>query len=122
MTDIRYISTRGVAPALSFEDAVLAGLASGGGVYFPDAIPVFSMADIAAMQALSYPDLAFAIISRFTSGSIAPEVLERMIADSYNSFRHAAIAPLKQLDAHTFVLELFHGPTLAFKDFALQFL
>ena len=119
---IHYISTRGGSPALSFEDTVLAGLAPDGGLYVPDAIPAFSMAEIAGLQAMSYPELAFAIISRFTAGSIAPEILERIIGESYKTFRHPAIAPLKQLDAHTFVLELFHGPTLAFKDFALQFL
>ncbi len=119
---IRYISTRGHAPTLSFEDAVLAGLASDGGLYVPDSIPAFSMAEIAGLQSLSYPELAYAIISRFVDGTIAPEMLERIIADSYKSFRHASVAPLTQLDAHTFVLELFHGPTLAFKDFALQFL
>lgn len=90
------------------------------------------MSDIAGMQAMSYEELAFTIISRFTGDSIEPEALERMIADSYQrmsrssavhaGFRHDAVAPLKQLDAHTFLLELFHGPTLAFKDFALQFL
>jgi threonine synthase len=119
---IRYISTRGSAPVLSFEDAVLAGLASDGGLYVPDHIPAFSMSDIAGMQSMSYEELAFTIISRFTGDSIEPEALEKMIADSYATFRHNAVAPLKQLDAHTFVLELFHGPTLAFKDFALQFL
>ncbi len=119
---IRYISTRAAAPTLSFEDAVLTGLASDGGLYVPDHIPAFSMSEIAGLQAMSYPELAFTIISRFTGDSIAPEALERMIADSYATFRHDAVAPLKQLDAHSFVLELFHGPTLAFKDFALQFL
>lgn len=119
---LRYISTRGSAPALSFEDTVLAGLASDGGLYVPEHIPAFSLAEIAGMQSLSYPELAFTILSRFTGESIAPETLEQMIAASYKTFRHTAIAPLTQLDAHTFVLELFHGPTLAFKDFALQFL
>ena len=119
---IRYVSTRGSAPDLSFKDAVLAGLASDGGLYVPDHIPEFSMAEIDDMQSMSYPELAYTIISRFTGNSISPEDLERIISDSYSQFRHAAIAPLKQLDTHTFVLELFHGPTLAFKDFALQFL
>jgi threonine synthase len=119
---IRYISTRGAAPILSFEEVVLAGLASDGGLYVPEEIPEFSMAEIDAMQAMSYPELAYTIISRFVDKTIAPEVLQRIIGDSYKPFRHAAVAPLKQLDAHTFVLELFHGPTLAFKDFALQFL
>jgi len=128
----RYISTRGTAPILSFEEAVLTGLASDGGLYVPEHAQEFSMAEIDAMQAMSYPEIAYAVISRFTGTSIKPEILERIIAESYQpyksssaagaGFRHAAIAPLKQLDTHTFVLELFHGPTLAFKDFALQFL
>lgn len=119
---MRYISTRGRAPELSFTEVVLAGLASDGGLYVPKTIPAFSSSDITAMRAMSYPELAFTIISRFTGEDIAPEDLERIIADSYSEFRHSAVAPLKQLDAHTFLLELFHGPTLAFKDFALQFL
>jgi threonine synthase len=119
---MKYISTRGAAPALSFEEVVLAGLASDGGLYVPESIPELSMAEITAMQALSYPELAYNIISRFTGDSIDKEALNRIISESYKQFRHAAIAPLKQLDAHTYLLELFHGPTLAFKDFALQFL
>lgn len=119
---IRYISTRGKAPVLNFKEAVLAGLAADGGLYVPETIPEIPMMEIADMQSMSYPELAFNIISRFTQGSIEPEALERIIGESYASFRHTAVAPLKQLDAHTFLLELFHGPTLAFKDFALQFL
>ena len=119
---IRYISTRGKAPTLSFQDAVLAGLASDGGLYLPDHIPEFSMAEIDAMQGMSYPELAYVVISRFVDESIAPSDLKHIIDEAYKTFRHSAVAPLKQLDAHTFVLELFHGPTLAFKDFALQFL
>lgn len=118
----RYISTRGTAPALSFEDAVLTGLATDGGLYVPEHAQEFSMAEIDAMQSMSYPELAYTVISRFTGTSIRPDVLERIVADSYKTFRHAAVAPLKQVDTHTFILELFHGPTLAFKDFALQFL
>ena len=119
---MKYISTRGTAPKLSFEDAVLAGLATDGGLYVPENVPALSMAEIVAMQSLSYPDLAYNIISRFTGDSIAPEALKRIIDESYKTFRHAAVAPLKQLDANTYLLELFHGETLAFKDFALQFL
>lgn len=118
----RYISTRGNAPALSFEEVVLAGLAPDGGLYVPDSIPTFSIAEITALQNASYTELAYEIISRFMDKSIAPEVLEHIVADTYKTFLHPAVAPLSQLDAHTFVLELFHGPTLAFKDFALQFL
>lgn len=122
MTHIRYLSTRGQSPALSFEDVVLAGLAPDGGLYVPDHIPAFSTAEIAGMQNTSYAELAYRVMSRFVDESIAPEALERIVADTYKSFNHAAIAPMTQLSAHTFVLELFHGPTLAFKDFALQFL
>ncbi|MEK6746313.1 MAG: threonine synthase [Pseudomonadota bacterium] len=117
-----YISTRGTAPNLSFEDAVLAGLATDGGLYVPETVPTLSMAEITEMQSLSYTDLAYNIISRFTSDSIAPDALKRIIDESYKTFRHTAVAPLKQLDANTYLLELFHGETLAFKDFALQFL
>ena len=119
---IRYISTRGSAPVLSFEDVVLAGLASDGGLYVPEHVQEFSMAEIDAMQSMSYAELAFTVILRFIDTSIKPDVLQQIITDSYKTFRHAAIAPLKQIDGHTFVLELFHGPTLAFKDFAMQFL
>jgi len=119
---MKYISTRGQAPALNFEDVVIAGLASDGGLYVPEEIPTLTMPEIASLRGLSYPDLAYNIISRFTGDSLAPETLSQLIAESYAGFRHEAIAPLKQLDAHTYLLELFHGPTLAFKDFALQFL
>ena len=119
---MRYISTRGNAPVLSFEEVVLAGLASDGGLYVPEHAQEFSMAEIDAMQAMSYPELAYTVISRFADQTVRPEVLQQLVAESYKTFRHAAVAPLKQLDTHTFALELFHGPTLAFKDFALQFL
>jgi threonine synthase len=119
---IKYISTRGKSPALSFEEVVLAGLAPDGGLYVPDSIPVFSAAEIAGLQNLSYAELAYIIISRFVDDSIDKDVLKHIVADSYKQFSHPAIAPLAQYDAHTFILELFHGPTLAFKDFALQFL
>ncbi len=119
---MRYISTRGNAPELSFEEVVIAGLAGDGGLYVPKEVPQLSMAEITAMQSLSYPELAYNIISRFTGNSIGAEALNRIISESYKNFRHSAVAPLKQLDAHTYLLELFHGETLAFKDFALQFL
>ena len=119
---MKYISTRGSAPALNFEEVVLAGLASDGGLYVPETIPALSMPEIAALRGLPYHDLAYQIISRFTGDTIAPDTLKGLIDESYAGFRHAAIAPLKQLDAQTYLLELFHGPTLAFKDFALQFL
>src|SRR5262249_47537691 len=119
---MRYVSTRGAARELLFIDTVLAGLASDGGLYVPNRIPTFAGEEIAQMQSFSYPELAYAIMSPFMGNAIEPGALEHIIAESYKPFRHEAIAPLKQLNAHTFLLELFHGPTLAFKDFALQFL
>jgi threonine synthase len=119
---IKYISTRGEAPALSFEDAVLAGLASDGGLYVPDTIPQFTPQELVAMRGLSYAALALRVMQPFIGDAIPRKDLKRLIDDSYNDFRHPAVAPLKQLAHNEFLLELFHGPTLAFKDFALQFL
>jgi threonine synthase len=119
---IKYISTRGEAPALSFEEAVLAGLASDGGLYMPESLPQFAAHEIAAMASLSYTELAFKVMQPFIGEAVPQKELKRLIEESYGSFRHEAIAPLKQLGPNEFLLELFHGPTLAFKDFALQFL
>jgi threonine synthase len=119
---MRYISTRGGAPALDFRGVTLAGLASDGGLYVPEEWPVLSKDEIAALSGLSYADTAFAICRRFTGDSIAEADLKRLIDEAYASFDHAAVTPLVQLDARHFLLELFHGPTLAFKDVALQFL
>ncbi|WBX85227.1 threonine synthase [Sphingosinicella microcystinivorans] len=119
---MRYISTRGGAPALDFRGVTLAGLASDGGLYVPEEWPVFSKDEIAALSGLSYADTAFAICRRFTGDSIADADLKRLIDEAYAGFSHAAVTPLVQLDERHFLLELFHGPTLAFKDVALQLL
>lgn len=119
---MKYISTRGAAPALGFEDVVLTGLASDGGLYVPETLPQFSHAEIASWAGLSYRDLAFKVISPFVAGAIPDADLKRIIDTSYDSFRHQAIAPLVQTGHNEWILELFQGPTLAFKDFALQFL
>lgn len=119
---MKYISTRGKAPALNFEDVLLTGLAPDGGLYVPETLPEFSKAQIAAWSSLSYTDLAFEIIQPFVAGSIPDADLKSIIEDSYVDFRHPAIAPLVQLGKNEWVLELFQGPTLAFKDFALQML
>jgi threonine synthase len=119
---VKYISTRGAAPALGFEDVVLTGLASDGGLYVPETLPQFSAEEIAGWAGLPYRDLAFRIISPFVAGAIPDADLKRIIDTSYDSFRHQAIAPLVQTGHNEWVLELFQGPTLAFKDFALQFL
>ncbi|MEZ5571717.1 MAG: threonine synthase [Halioglobus sp.] len=119
---MKYISTRGRAPALNFEQVLLTGLASDGGLYVPESLPSFSSADIEAMRALSYPQLAQKIITPFVGDCIDAEDLRAILEDTYAQFRHNAVAPLVQIDANRWVLELFHGPTLAFKDFALQLL
>lgn len=119
---MKYISTRGQAPALSFEDAVLAGLASDGGLYVPETLPHFSAEEIASWVGLPYQELAFNIMSPFMAGEVPEDDLRELINNTYNAFRHDAIAPLVQTAHNEFILELFQGPTLAFKDFALQFL
>jgi threonine synthase len=119
---MRYVSTRGEAPALGFSDTVLTGLARDGGLYIPEQWPQFSEAEIRAMRGLSYPDLAIRLLTPFLGGEIAPDAFERIVREAYASFRHEAVCPLVQTRANSFVLELFHGPTLAFKDVAMQLL
>ncbi|MEI6730994.1 MAG: threonine synthase, partial [Pseudomonadota bacterium] len=119
---MKYISTRGESGHLSFEQAVMNGLAGDGGLYIADNIPTFSSQEIAEMSNLSYCELALKIMQPFVGDSISEQDLTEIINNSYKDFRHNAIAPLKQLGHNEFLLELFHGPTLAFKDFALQFL
>lgn len=119
---MKYISTRGQAPSLSFEDVVLTGLASDGGLYLPETMPTFSKEEIASMAGMSYQDLAFKVMAPFVAGEVPDADLKKIIDKSYATFRHTAIAPLVQTAHNEFILELFQGPTLAFKDFALQFL
>jgi threonine synthase len=119
---MRYISTRGAAPALEFEDVLLTGLASDGGLYVPETLPHFSPSEIARLAGLPYHELALEIIRPFIGGAIPEEDLARILRETYAGFRHGAVAPLVQLGPEQWVMELFHGPTLAFKDFALQLL
>jgi threonine synthase len=119
---MEYVSTRGSAPALDFEGATLAGLASDGGLYVPREWPRFSEAEIAAMAGLPYAELAARIMQPFVGDSLTPERLRELTTQAYGRFAHAAVTPLKQLDEQHWLLELFHGPTLAFKDVALQLL
>lgn len=119
---MKYISTRGEAPELSFEEVVLTGLAPDGGLYVPKDLPAFSPDEIASWAGLSYPDLALKVITPFVDGAIPDADLKSIIDNSYSTFRHEAIAPLIQTGHNEWILELFQGPTLAFKDFALQFL
>src|SRR5690554_3462457 len=125
---MRYISTRGQAPALNFEDVLLAGLASDGGLYVPENLPRFTVEEIASWARLPYHELAFKVMRPFVAGSIADADFKQILEETYAQagaggvFAHSAVAPLRQLDGNEWVMELFHGPTLAFKDFALQLL
>ncbi len=117
---MQYISTRGAAPVLGFGDAMMTGLARDGGLYVPQTVPVISHADIAAMAGCSYEDIAFRVMRPYLGDTFGDDEFRGLIAAAYVGFGHAARAPLVQLGANHFLLELFHGPTLAFKDFAMQ--
>jgi len=119
---ISFLSTRGQSPALDFRAATLAGLAQDGGLYVPQSWPQFTAADIKALQGKPYAEIAYAVLNPFIEPHIPGDVLRDLIRKSYAGFADPAIAPLKQLDDRHWVLELFHGPTLAFKDIALQLL
>ncbi|MFN2329409.1 MAG: threonine synthase [Chromatocurvus sp.] len=119
---MRYVSTRGAAPSLNFEEVLLTGLAEDGGLYVPESLPQFSQADLVGMATLDYPALAERIIAPFVGDCIDRQDLAAIVRETYATFRHPAVAPLVQLDHDQWLLELFHGPTLAFKDFALQLL
>ena len=119
---MRYISTRGAAPTLDFAEVTLTGLASDGGLYLPERWPEFSSAEIAAMRGLPYAELAVRVMQPFVGDSLSPERLRELCEQAYGRFAHAAVTPLVQLDDRQWLLELFHGPTLAFKDVALQLL
>ena len=119
---MQYVSTRGEAPPLGFADAMLAGLAGDGGLYVPASWPAVEPQAIKSFAGRSYADVAVEIIGRFVGDSIADADLSRMAREAYGGFRHPAVAPLTQLGVNTFALELFHGPTLAFKDVAMALL
>jgi len=119
---MNYVSTRGESPPIGFLDAVLAGLASDGGLYVPEVWPLLSQAEIAGFAGMPYANVAAHILGRFAGDSMsAAEVLE-ITTEAYAGFAHAAVTPLRQLDPGLWLLELFHGPTLAFKDVAMQML
>ncbi|MCL7463675.1 threonine synthase [Phaeovulum sp. NW3] len=117
---MRYISTRGQAPVLSFGEAMLTGLARDGGLYVPETIPVMTPADIAALAGLPYEEVALRVMKPFVGDTFTEAELKGAIDRAYAGFGHVARAPLVQLAPGHFLLELFHGPTLAFKDFAMQ--
>ena len=117
---MRYVSTRGEAPVLGFSDVLVTGLARDGGLYVPETWPRLLPAEISALAGKSYAEVAYRVISPFVGDSIKEADLHRMIGEAYGTFRHPAVTPLVQIDENHFVLELFHGPTLAFKDVAMQ--
>ena len=119
---MEYISTRGQAPVLGFRDALLAGLARDGGLYVPREWPVLTKREIRGLRGKSYQEVAFEILRHFTGEEIPADKLRSMIDEAYATFRHPAVAPLVQTGPNDFVLELFHGTTLAFKDVAMQLL
>jgi threonine synthase len=119
---VRYVSTRGQAPILDFDDVLLAGLASDGGLYLPELWPKFDADDIRAMQGMSYAELAVRVMTPFLGGCIDKDDFTEMVVESYCDFTHSAVAPLKQIDSGIWLMELFHGPTLAFKDYPMQLL
>jgi threonine synthase len=115
-----YVSTRGAAPKLRFEEAMMTGLARDGGLYVPEVVPEMDAAEIAAVAGLSYEETAFRVMRPFVGGAFTDAEFKGLIAKAYAGFVHPARAPLVQLAPNHFLLELFHGPTLAFKDFAMQ--
>lgn len=117
---LKFISTRGEAPALSFEGALLAALAPDGGLFMPEAWPQLAPDEIASLAGLDYADAACRVMRPFLEGDPCQDDLETVLAEAYDGFHHPAVAPLRQIGPNSFVLELFHGPTLAFKDLAMQ--
>lgn len=119
---MKYISTRGEAPVLEFTETVMTGLARDGGLYLPETFPQFSPGAIRALRGKSYPAIAKAVLWPFVEGNVERSAFDTMIDEAYATFHHPAICPLVQTGSNEFILELFHGPTLAFKDVAMQFL
>ena len=117
---MRYVSTRGEAPSLDFVDAMLAGLARDGGLYVPERWPAFDKTTIESFAGKPYAEVAVEVIRPFVGDGITQGELARMTREAYGNFHHPAVAPLTELNPNLFVLELFHGPTLAFKDLAMQ--
>ncbi len=119
---MRYVSTRGEAPPLGFVDVTLTGLARDGGLYVPEAWPRLAPQAIASFVGRPYAEVAIEVVRPFVGDAISQADLSRMAREAYGTFRHPAVAPISQLGVNDFLLELFHGPTLAFKDVAMQFL
>jgi len=119
---MKYISTRGNAPELDFEDVIITGLATDGGLYVPKAWPQLSSDQIRSFASMPYCDVAYEVMAPFVDGAIDDNVFKDIIAEAYADFSHPAIVPLREMRPNEWILEIFHGPTFAFKDVALQVL
>lgn len=119
---MHYVSTRGEAPDLGFKDVLLTGLARDGGLYVPAEWPLLNPEELRSLSCKPYTDVAKAVLYPFVDGEISREAFNTMVDEAYSSFHHPAVAPLVQIDTHHWIMELFHGPTLAFKDIAMQLL
>ena len=117
---MRYISTRGAAPRLDFEAVLLAGLARDGGLYVPDSWPSLKPKTLAGFAGKPYAEVAAAVMAPFVGKAIPQKTFQSMVAETYAGFRHEAVTPLVEVGEGVWIEELFHGPTLAFKDLALQ--
>jgi len=117
---MKYVSTRGKAPDLNFEEAMLTGLARDGGLYVPEEYPLLSAQQISSFSTKSYEEVAFEIMKPFIGDTFSDDEFKRIIKTAYSGFSHRAKCPMVQLSENHFLLELFHGPTLAFKDVAMQ--
>ncbi|WP_420861068.1 threonine synthase [Algirhabdus cladophorae] len=117
---MHYVSTRGTAPHLTFEEAMLTGLARDGGLYLPSEVPTLTPATIKAMAGKSYEEIAYTVMRPYIGETFTDAQFMDLITAAYAGFGHDARAPLVQMAPNHFLLELFHGPTLAFKDFAMQ--
>ncbi len=119
---MKYISTRGNSPAIDFEQAATCGLAMDGGLYVPEQWPSFSPTELRSLAGRAYDEVAFAVLHKFAGDSVPPAALRQAVTDAYANFHHPDIAPLREIGTELYLLELFHGPTFSFKDYALQFL
>lgn len=117
---MRYVSTRGESPALGFEDVLLAGPAADGGLFVPETWPRLEAGELRGWRGLAYGDLAARVMAPFVAGAIAEDEFAQIVGDTYAGFRDTEVAPMRELAPDLYLLELFHGPTLAFKDYALQ--
>jgi threonine synthase len=117
---MKYVSTRGLAPRLGFAEVLLAGLARDGGLYVPEKFPRLARGELRDLRGRPYAEIAARVMRPFVGPAIPQGAFERLVAETYAGFDHPAVAPLKQIGPDFWLMELFHGPTLAFKDYALQ--